>query len=93
MSGTMHGIPGMSGSMHSLPRMTGVGMGSLASGYVAQTPSAAANAALEAALSGTALGAGVGGVGLGGQVGGSCNAPMRLSSKTVLQYTIWMPLQ
>lgn len=39
-----------------LPGMSGMGMG--AAGVPAQSPSAAANAALEAALSGTAYGVG-----------------------------------
>lgn len=46
--------------------MMGVGMGSLGASYPAQSSSAEANAALEAALSGTAFGAG--GMGLPGQV-------------------------
>ncbi|CAN0174421.1 unnamed protein product [Ectocarpus sp. 12 AP-2014] len=58
------GIPGMM-SHATLPGMSGTGMGGAMStgmtGVAAQWPSAAANAALEAALSGTAFGAGAAG--------------------------------
>lgn len=75
MMGQISVLPGM---RVGLPGMGGAGAAAGGSGLPQQTPSAAASAALEAALSGTALGGttygangivGVGGgMGMGGQV-------------------------
>lgn len=77
--------------MSALPGMSGVGMmGSMSGGVAAQSPSAAANAALEAALSGTAFGAGVTSMGAGigaglPPMGGQVNASRsRVSLAAVL---------